>query len=182
MFSKISAWIFKIWGWKVVGNLPTHLPKFIIAVAPHTSNWDFPVGVLTNSLTGWNVNWVGKSTLFWGPFGSIMRWLGGVPVVRDRRTNFVDAVVEKMKTSDRFWLTIAPEGTRKKVEKFKTGFYWIAKKAEIPIVLCTFDWEKREARFDADLFWPSDNPEKDIDFIWNYYKNVKGHTPENGIF
>jgi 1-acyl-sn-glycerol-3-phosphate acyltransferase len=182
MLSQLSAWIFRIWGWKIVNDVPRDRAKFIIAVGPHTSNWDFPVGVLTRSSRHIDLQWAGKSTLFKWPYGFFFRWVGGVPVERSRRTNFVDAVVKEFAERDHFWLTVAPEGTRKRVDKFKTGFYYIAKGANVPIVFCVFNWEKREVFFDPELFWPTDDVEKDMDFLWNYFKGIQGAVPENGVF
>ncbi len=182
MSQKLAAWLFAQWGWKITGRFPKEVPKFVIAVAPHTSNWDFPVGVFTRAVLGGPIKWAGKHTLFNWPLGILMRWLGGVPVDRRRSNNFVEATIKVFENHDRLWLTIAPEGHRKRVDKFKTGFYYIAKGAKIPILLCKFDWEKREVHFDPQLFWPGDDARRDLDFLWNYFKGVPGRVPENGVF
>ena len=181
MLSSLGAWVFRLWGWKITGDSPFHEPKLIIAAGPHTSNWDFPVGVLTKSTLGRDIKWAGKSTLFRWPFGGLFRWLGGIPVERSRRTNFVEALVLEFARRDQLWLTIAPEGTRKKVDKLKTGFYHIARLANVPIVFCVFDWTKREVFFDKNLFRPTGDEAKDLEFVWNYFKGIPGHTPENGV-
>ncbi|MBK8427589.1 MAG: 1-acyl-sn-glycerol-3-phosphate acyltransferase [Lewinellaceae bacterium] len=181
MFSWISKVILRLWGWKITGQYPRELDKVVVAVAPHTSNWDFPLGVLTNSAGKFRANYLGKHTLFRWPFGYLFRWWGGIPVDRSGNHNFVSSTVEAFQREKRLHLVIAPEGTRKKVERFKTGFYHIARLAGAPICLCTFDWEKREIFFDPVLFHTTDNEAADIAYIWNYFKGVKGANPEKGV-
>lgn len=181
MFSLLSRFIFWVFGWKITGHYPRELSHVVIAVAPHTSTWDFLLGVLTNSAGKFKANYMGKHTLFKPPFGFIFRWLGGIPVDRSKNHNLVSATVEAFKREPRIHLVIAPEGTRKKVDKFKTGFYHIARLAGVPICLCKFDFETREIFFDPELFYPSDNEEADMAYIWNYFKGVKGGSPERGI-
>jgi len=181
MLSALSKLILRLWGWKITGHYPIEQPKVIIAVAPHTSWWDFPLGVLVNSAGQYNANYMAKHSLFKPPFGFIFRWLGGIPVNRSKNHNMVAATVEAFKTNARIHLVIAPEGTRKKVPKFKTGFYHIARLTGSPICLCKFDWAAREVFFDPILFHPTDNETADIQYIWNYFKGVQGASPELGI-
>ncbi len=181
MLSWISKLILRLWGWKITGQYPRDLAKVVIAVAPHTSNWDFPVGVLVNSAGKYRANYVGKHTIFRWPFGYLFRWLGGIPVDRSKRHNFVSATAEAFQREPRFHLVMAPEGTRKKVDKFKTGFYHIARLAQVPICLCTFHWGTKEVHFDPQLFYPTDNEEADMAYIWNYFKGIPGANPEQGI-
>lgn len=181
MFSILSAWILKLWGWKITGHYPVEQPKVVIAVAPHTSNWDFPVGVLVKSAGKYKANYVGKHTIFRWPFGYLFRWLGGIPVDRSQSHNFVAATVDAFNREPHLHLVMAPEGTRKKVQKFKTGFYHIARLAGVPICLCIFDWGKKEVHFDPQLFYPTDNEEADIAYIWNYFKDIPGANPDQGI-
>lgn len=182
MFSRISALILKWWGWRVTGRYPRELSKVVIAVAPHTSNWDFPVGVLVNSAERLHANYLGKHTLFRWPFGALFRWLGGIPVDRSKPgNNFVSATVEAFQREKKLHLVIAPEGTRKRVGRFKTGFYHIARLAEVPICLCTFNWATREVRFDPELFYPGADEEKDLAWLWNYFKDIPGANPEQGV-
>lgn len=178
--NRVSRWIFKAWGWKVTGPYPHELPKLVLAVGPHTSNWDFPVGVLVRSACDADAVFVAKHTLFRPPFGWFFRWINGVPVDRTKSTNFVAAVIEEFHKRDHFHLCLSPEGTRKKVDRFKTGFYHIAKGAGVPIVLTRFDWEHREVDF-GERFYPTDNEAADLAYIWNYFKNTKGKNPEQGI-
>ncbi|GAB4488146.1 MAG: 1-acyl-sn-glycerol-3-phosphate acyltransferase [Saprospiraceae bacterium] len=181
MISSLSRFILKRWGWKVTGHYPYELAKVVIAVAPHTSNWDFPVGVLVNSGYKCQANYVGKHTIFRWPFGYFFRWLGGIPVDRSKSHNFVAATVEAFAREPRLHLVVAPEGTRKKVDKFKTGFYHIARLAKVPICLCTFNWAKKEVHFYPQLFYPTNNVEADIAYIWNFFKNIPGKNPEQGV-
>jgi 1-acyl-sn-glycerol-3-phosphate acyltransferase len=178
--TRISRWIFKIWGWKITGPYPHELKKAVLAVAPHTSGWDFPVGVLVRSAAGADAAFIAKHTLFRPPFGWFFSWLGGVPVDRTKRGNFVAAVIDEFNRRDHFHVAISPEGTRKKVDRFKTGFYHIAKGAGAAIVLTRFDWEKREVDF-GERFYPTDDEEKDMEYIWNYFKNTKGKNPQWGV-
>ena len=182
MFSQLSSWLlFNVWGWKATGRYPYEVNKLVLIVAPHTSNWDFPVGVLVRSALKIDAYFVGKHTLFIGPLGPIMRWLRGIPVDRRHKGNFVHATAELFTKHEHLHIVMAPEGTRSKVEKFRTGFYYIAKEAKVPIVLCTFNWEKKEIHYDPELFYPGDDEVADMAFLWNYYKGIKGHRPEKGI-
>lgn len=181
MFSWISKGILWLWGWKITGQYPHDIDKVIVAVAPHTSNWDFPLGVLVNSAGKCRANYVGKHTLFRWPFGYLFRWWGGIPVDRSKNHNFVSATVEAFQREKRLHLVIAPEGTRSKVERFKTGFYHIARLAQVPICLCTFNAVKKEVFFDPVFFYTTDDEAADLAYIWNYFKGVKGFNPEKGV-
>lgn len=172
--------IFSLLGWKIVGKMPVY-PKFIIAVAPHTSNWDFPVGLAARSLMRiTNAQFLGKSQLFKPPFGWFFRWLGGHPVDRTSSHDMVDQVVKIFDAHDKFILALAPEGTRKKVSKLRTGFYYIAKGAKVPIVPVGFDFEKK-AVIVSEPFFPSDNTEADMETLLRFYRSVKGKNPELGL-
>lgn len=182
MFSLLSRLILRLWGWRITGRYPFEEPKVIIAVAPHTSNWDFPVGVMVKSALHIPANYLGKHTLFRPPFGVIFRWLGGIPVDRSKPgNNFVAATAEAFQREQRMHLVIAPEGTRKKVDRFKTGFYHISRLADVPICLCTFNWATKEVHFDPQLFRPTGDEEKDLQWLWNYFKDVPGANPEQGV-
>jgi hypothetical protein len=181
MFSAICAYLFKAWGWRVTGRYPHEIDKLVICVAPHTSNWDFPVGVLVRSAERIKARFVGKEALFRWPHGFLFRWLGGVPVERTKGSNFVAATASAFRREAHMHLVIAPEGTRKKVDRFRTGFYFLAKEAGVPIVLCTFNWQTRTVHFDEQLFYPGQDEQADLMFIWNYFKDVPGYHPEKGI-
>lgn len=180
MKKKLAQWFLNILGIKI--NKPGPLPdKCVIAAVPHTSNWDFPMGVSVRTVIDENVVFIGKSALFRWPFGFIFRWLGGVPVDRSKSNNFVQSVADEYAKKDKFKIVIAPEGTRSKVDKLKSGYYYIAKTAGVPIILCAFDWGNHEVRF-SDPFYPTDDTEKDFKFIDEYFSTAVGLRPKNGYY
>ncbi len=179
MFRQISKWLLKIWGFKLTGKISSFPPKVMFAVIPHTSNWDFPLGVLTRSVLGLNLKFIGKDSLFKWPHGFLFRWLGGIPVDRSKNNNYVDAVVDTINKYQNLSIAIAPEGTRKKVDKLKSGFYWIAHKANIPLILVKFDFGNKEVNF-SEPFYTSGDYEKDLLFFNNHFKGVKGKNPSLG--
>ena len=129
-------------GWRFEGALP-NLERFVLIVAPHTSNWDFPVGVMAMFALDLRATFLGKDTLFRPPFGFLFRWMGGVPVDRRSPHNVVEQTVGYFKTRDRMVLALSPEGTRKKMPQWRTGFYWIAVGAGVPIVPVAFDFPRK---------------------------------------
>lgn len=181
MFRAFSKFVFfKLMGWTIEGRFPG-LPKYVVIVAPHTSNWDFIIGVLGRSITGIKeAKYLGKSQLFKPPLGWLFRALGGYPVDRTKSNNLVDAVVDIFDKHERFCIALAPEGTRKKVARFKTGFYHIAKKADIPIVMVGFDYARKSILIN-EPFYTSEDSEQDIEQITGWYRNIKGKIPENGV-
>ncbi|MBU2945243.1 1-acyl-sn-glycerol-3-phosphate acyltransferase [Zobellia uliginosa] len=164
---------FKVMGWKMVGKFPGHLNKFVIAVVPHTSYADFFLGLLIRRIWGEQINFVGKKSLFAFPFGWIFRKLGGEPIDRTKNNDMVSATVKVFEKRDKFRLTIAPEGTRKRVDKWKTGFYYIAKGAKVPIVLIAFDFGHKQVKISEPLYTTDD---KDADFALyhEFFKGVEG--------
>jgi len=177
---KISAFILKMLGWQIRGPIPSDLKKYIIAVVPHTSNWDFPLGILVKWALGLNVNFIGKHSLFKWPHGFIFYWLGGQPVDRSKSSNYVDQIVDVFNSKESFALAIAPEGTRKKVEKLKTGFYHIAKKAKVPLILTKMDFGSKTIEF-REPFYPTEDIEDDFSLIHKYFEGAKGFKPEYGF-
>lgn len=152
----------------------------IIAVIPHTSNWDFVLGVLVRSAMKKDIKFLGKSSLFRPPYGWLFRMLGGYPVDRSKNTRLVDGVVDIFNQKERFAVAIAPEGTRKKVDRLRSGFYYIALGAKIPILLTAFDFGKKEVRF-LDLFYPTGDREKDFDHIHQAFTGIEGKVPEKSF-
>jgi len=138
----VAATTLGLAGWRFEGALPD-LPRMVIVVAPHTSNWDFPVGVAVMVALGVRVRWLGKHSLFRGPFGTLLRGLGGIPVRRGERSGAVDDAVAAFRTHPQLVLALAPEGTRRRVATWKTGFYTVAEQAGVPIVPVAFDWGRR---------------------------------------
>jgi 1-acyl-sn-glycerol-3-phosphate acyltransferase len=172
--------LFKWQGWKITGHFPAELKKYIVAVAPHTSNWDFVVGVAARSILQIEkTKFLGKSQLFRAPFGWLFRALGGYPVERGANHDMVKQVSGLFNSHDEFVLAIAPEGTRKKVEKLRTGFYYIAKAAHVPIIPVGFDFKKKEVVIGQPLF-PSD-ASKDFTTLLKFYQDITGKNPELGL-
>lgn len=177
----IYLFIFKITGWKVVGSFPPELRKFVLAVAPHTSNWDFVIGIMARSILQLkNTKFLGKDSLFKPPFGWLFRWLGGQPVDRSVHHDVVQQVVGYFNAHDDFILALAPEGTRKKVDKLRTGFYYIAKGAEVPIIPVGFDFLKRQVVIGSPMM-PTENFDKDMEILLQFYRNIKGRNPDVGL-
>ena len=172
----LSKFIFKMMGWKVVGSIPK-IKKYIAISAPHTSNWDFLIGRCFAYISNLQPKYLIKSELYFWPLSILIKWNGGIPVYRKTAKNTVDQVVERLKAADNLILGIAPEGTRKKVVKWKTGFYFIAQKADVPIVLMCMDYAKKEVGF-LDVLYPSGDLQKDMEMIQEYYKDKVGKTPE----
>lgn len=174
----LAKFIFQtLWGWKIDSDYPKNVDSSVIIVLHHTSNWDFPIGIFLRPILHINTRFAAKNSLFFFPLGAIMRGLGGVAVDRSKNTNFVDACVNLYKIHPDFKLTIAPEGTRSKVTKLKSGFYYIAVKAGVPIVRCKFDWGTKTVGF-SEPFYPSGDYDKDLPEILAYFKGIKGRNTE----
>ncbi|MBT8232559.1 MAG: acyltransferase [Saprospiraceae bacterium] len=180
MMSKIAQFILKILGWKIVGEFPHHVKKKLLIAAPHTSNWDFPLGILVRTAIKANVKYVGKPSLFKPPLSWVMYPLGGMPVVIKEGQSFVENVVDMYKSTDEMTILIAPEGQRKKIEKFKTGFYYIANGAKVPILPVILDFAKKEFRF-LDMIETHDNPKEEIPQIENLFKGVVGYRTKDSF-
>ncbi len=155
-------------GWRFEGTLP-NLRKFVLIVAPHTSNWDFPIGVMLMFALGIRGTFLGKDTLFKPPFGFYFRWLGGVPVDRSSPNNVVDQTIAYFHTREKMILALSPEGTRKRIEKWRTGFYWVAVGAHVPIVPVVFDYPRKRCVIHAPETMTGD-PETDIAHLRSFFK------------
>lgn len=166
----------KILGWKFDGNFPHHLKKFVVIVAPHTSWVDFPIGILARVSSGIMIHFIGKDSLFKPPFGFIFKALGGTPVNRSQSNNLVDAIVKIFNSKEEFKLGLSPEGTRKKVDKWKTGFYFIAKGANVPIVMAALDFKDKKIKI-SEPYFPKNDMEKDFQVFKAFYKDVQGKNP-----
>ena len=150
----------KIIGWRVIGYLPKN-EKYIIAVVPHSSYFDLIIAVLIRTYSGLKIKFIGKKELFNPITSYLFKFLGGIPVDRTKKSNIVDEVVELFELGKIKILAIAPEGTRKRVEKWKTGFYYIALKAKLPILMVSFDYIRKEVKIN-DKFYPSGDIDKDF--------------------
>lgn len=171
---------FKLLGWKVVGNVNMSrdtVKKAIIIAVPHTSWHDFYIGVLLRKVLNIKTNFIAKKELFVGPIGWYLKAIGGAPIDRQTKENKVEAIAKLFAQKEEFRMTLAPEGTRKKVDKWKTGFYYIAKEAKVPIIMFTLDFGKKENRI-SEPFYPTNDMEADFEFMHNFYKGVVGKKPE----
>lgn len=169
---------FKILGWSVTGFTDfDSVRKAIIIAAPHTHWYDFPLGLLLRSVLGVKTNYVGKKGLFRWPFGWFFRAVGGAPVERKKNEKQVEAIARIFDEKDEFRLAMAPEGTRKKVEEWRTGFYYIAKTAKVPIIMFTLDFKNKRNHF-SEPFYPTDDKETDFKHIKSFYQDVIGKIPE----
>ena len=176
---RLARWIyFKVLGWKHTGFKDfDRVKKAIIIAVPHTSWHDFHIGILLRSVLGIKTHYVGKQALFKWPYGWFFKMLGGSPVNRKSNENQVEAIARLFEGKEVFRMAMAPEGTRKKVDKWRTGFYYIAKAAKVPIIMITLDFGKKENRI-SEPFYPTDNKEADFKFMKAFYKGVVGKVPE----
>lgn len=168
------AWL-SAFGWRVEGV--TDIPKkAVLIAAPHTSNWDFPFTLAVSYVLDLDFSWLGKHTLFEPPFGFIFRWLGGIPVDRRDRNNLVASVAQVLKENDELLLLIAPEGTRSRVGRWKTGFYYIALSAEVPIALGYLDFARKRGGI-LHVLHPTGDIEADMATIRQFYRSIEGKHP-----
>jgi 1-acyl-sn-glycerol-3-phosphate acyltransferase len=176
----LSYWIGRLWlwsfGWKIHGQALTYR-KFVVIAAPHTSNWDFPLMLATAYALRVRVSWFGKHTLFDPPWGWFMRRLGGIPVDRRASQSLVVQMAEKFRRSDELVLGISPEGTRSKVEIWKSGFYHIATESGVPIGLGYLDYGKKLCGLGL-FVTPSGDVKGDMNKIREFYRSVRGKHPE----
>jgi 1-acyl-sn-glycerol-3-phosphate acyltransferase len=142
----LGATALGIAGWRFEGA-PPDVARMVVVVAPHTSNWDFPIGVAAMLALGLRVRWLGKHSLFRGPIGAMLRWLGGIPVRRGERLGAVDDAVDAFRAHNRLLIALAPEGTRRRVDDWKTGYYTIAERAGVPVLPVWLDWSRRVVGF-----------------------------------
>ncbi len=168
----------KILGWKVVGDFNSEtIKKCVVIAVPHTSWHDFYIGLLIRQIVRLKISFLAKKELFKWPLGWYFKKVGGLPLDRTPGQNKVEAIAEMFKKRDELRLTIAPEGTRKRVTEWKTGFYHIAKAAGVPIIMITFDFGEKQNKI-SEPFYPTDNAEKDMEYMYSFFKGVKGKVPE----
>ncbi len=167
----------KLYGWKLSGNFPYQYKKMVLAVAPHTHWADVMVGFAARSkMQIPHAKFLGKKELFVGPLGWILKAMGGTPVDRFSKHGMVDQVAALFAANDNFILGLSPEGTRKRVNTLRTGFYYIAKKAGVPIVPIGFDYANKLVII-GDAFFPGDDEAEDLKKIISFYSNIKGKNP-----
>jgi 1-acyl-sn-glycerol-3-phosphate acyltransferase len=176
MLGRLALWWFRLAGWKVDGDLPSE-PKFIVIGAPHTTNWDFLIMLAVISSFGIKISFMGKDSLFKRPFGSIMRSLGGIPIRREVRESVVEQMATAFGSAPSLVLVIAPSGTRRRSDHWKSGFYHIARAAEVPIVPARIHYPKKLVTVGSPLR-PGDDLMADMDVLRRFYAPGRGKYPE----
>ena len=175
----LSYWIGRSWlrlfGWRIQG-LDSNYRKYVLIAAPHTSNWDFPFMLATAYAMRVRISWFGKDTLFTPPWGWLMRKLGGIPVDRRTRQSLVTQMAEKLKHTDDLILAVPPEGTRKRVDEWKSGFYHIAREAAVPIGLGYLDYERKLCGL-GEFVMPTGDIAADMNAIRAFYQDIRGKYP-----
>jgi 1-acyl-sn-glycerol-3-phosphate acyltransferase len=173
----LSKWMFRIAGWKK-GPIGEYVPKCVICVAPHTSNWDLIVGKLLYTSLGRKAYFLIKKEWFFFPLNLFFKWIGGIPIDRSKNASVTDQMANELSRRPIFHLAVTPEGTRKMTAEWKRGFYYIALKANVPILLAYIDYLKKEIGVKA-LFYPTGNADSDISAIRDYYRGVTARHPRN---
>lgn len=173
-----SIGFLKATGWKIQGQLPADGRKSVLIAAPHTSNWDLPYTLMVAFALRLNVYWMGKQSIFKPPFRRVMLWLGGIPIQRESSNNVVEAsIVAIQKADGPVQLIVPPEGTRSKARYWKTGFYYIALGAQVPIVMAYMDYARKESGL-GPVFEPTGDIEADMEKIQAFYAPFKGKNPD----
>ncbi len=173
----VSKVILRLFGWRVIGGVPPEIPKCVVAVAPHTSMWDFVLGRLAFWELGLKARFLIKKEMFFWPLGPVVRWLGGIPVDRQKRGNMVDQVANLFRQHESLYIAITPEGTRKLVKDWKKGYYYIALKAKVPIALGILDYKKKEGGV-VRMIHPTGDFEADTKEIEKIYRGLGARHPE----
>ena len=178
--SILLYWLGRLWmwffGWRVVGS-PPNTSKFIVIAAPHTSNWDLPFMLAAFYVYRLKASWMGKHTLFRPPFDSLMRWLGGIPINRSSPSGVVAQMTEKFRATDKLAVAIAPAGTRKKMDFWRSGFYRIAYSSQIPLTCGYLDYTRKEAGLGLS-FIPTGDMKSDMEKIRSFYDGIIGKNPD----
>jgi 1-acyl-sn-glycerol-3-phosphate acyltransferase len=176
----ISLFVFRIRGWRIEGRFPA-VAKYVLIAAPHTSNWDFPITLcMTFALKG-KIYWLGKDTLFRWPFGVMFKWLGGIPVDRSKSNNMVAQMIQRFSADENLVVTIPPAGTRSNVMKWKTGFYYIALGAKVPVVLGFLNYRTKVGGI-GPVYHPSGDIHADMQQIRSFYSGIHGKHPVQDIY
>lgn len=177
---RVSVTVLRLAGWRIEGALPGNARKCVLIAAPHTTNWDLPWTLMAAFALDLNIRWMGKASIFRWPFSGLMRWLGGLPVERSQAGNQVSAAAEALRAAEApVQLVVAPEGTRSQVARWKTGFYYIAQGAGVPILMAYIDYPDRRAGL-GPLFQPSGDLERDMAEIRAFYAPFRGRHPRQG--
>ena len=174
----LSIVFLKLTGWKIEGSLPPEASKCVLIAAPHTSNWDLPYTLMVGFVLRLNIYWMGKHSIFRPPFKNVMLWLGGIPVNREQSNNLVATSAQAIQNADGpVQLTVPPQGTRSKTVYWKTGFYYIALTAKVPIVMAYMDYSTKRAGL-GPMFVPTGDIDKDMASIKAFYASFKGKNAD----
>lgn len=176
----ISKWLLKVLGWKIDDSAVKFPNKCIICVAPHTSNWDMPLGFITYKSMGKKASFLMKKDWFFFPLNIIFKAMGGIPVERSKSMSLTDQIANVFRSKKQFHLAITPEGTRKPNADWKKGFYYMALAAEVPIMIASLNYGKKKIIF-HDLFVPTGDADKDLKEIKKYYTDAEAKHPENFV-
>jgi len=177
MITRFFILLFKLNGWKIVGTVPSELKKAVVIAAPHTSNWDFVYAMAIFRISKLNVRYLVKKELNFFPLSILLKNTGAIPVERSKKQNLTEQIIEKFNQSDELLVTFPAEGTRKRVEKWKSGFYFAALGANIPILPGYLDYKKKEGGFGPPIY-PSGNVEEDLLKLKNFFAEKTGKYPE----
>lgn len=177
LFKPLARLVLWLAGWQIDVRLPA-LPKAVLIGAPHTSNWDFVFGISAVFLSELDIRFYAKHQLFRGPLGWLLRWFGGRPVDRGAAASVVEQTQEFFAQSDSLYMTLAPEGTRARVDKWKSGFWRMAVAAQVPIVCGYIDYQEKKVGI-GPIITPSNNYEADLEKILDYYASISAAHPEN---
>jgi 1-acyl-sn-glycerol-3-phosphate acyltransferase len=172
----IGRAVMRLTGWGFDGQFPDD-PRLVMAVAPHTSNWDFLHGAAAMFALDLRLSFIGKHTLFVWPFSAFLRWMGGIPVDRTSPHGVVEEAARSFALAPAHILAIAPEGTRKKVARFKTGFLHIARRAGVPVLLIGLDYATRTVRI-GPVMTVSDDTEADRERVEAHFRTIRGRHPQ----
>ncbi len=180
MIQKFAAFLFNLLGWETAGDVPPNIKKYIIVAAPHTTNWDFLYGMLFFLMKDVPFKFFIKKDWYFFPLNLLFNALGGIPVDRKKNENLTDQIAKIFQQKEELVMLVTPEGTRSYNPNWKKGFYYLAKKANVPIILGYIDYAKKIGGI-GPVFELSDNIEEDIVKIKAFYKNKKGKYPEKGV-
>ncbi|BDD04638.1 1-acyl-sn-glycerol-3-phosphate acyltransferase [Aureibacter tunicatorum] len=186
MWKSLARFIFWIGGWKIVGDMPKNLKRAVMIAAPHTSNWDFIYARAAFFLMDVPVRFTIKKEWVDSPLGGLMKSLGAIAIDRspknkgEQKKSMVDAMADLFDENEELVILITPEGTRGYVEKWRSGFYHIAQKANVPILMGYLDFKKKEAGIGGEII-PSGNYDQDLEKIMGFYKNITAKHPHKGV-
>lgn len=172
----LAGFILKLFGWKIDISTPD-FPKCVICVAPHTSNWDFILGKIAYLSVGREAGFLMKESWFFPPLGHLLRSIGGIPVPKKKKSDLTEYLINRFNSQEKMCIAITPEGTRKRVDKWRKGFIYIAERADVPIVLAYIDYKRKVVALDK-VFTPTGDIKEDLNAIKEYYSQFNARFPD----